>query len=432
MKAKLAVLSLLLLAACGGGGGGGAAVTPVGGSNTLNGVAAVGAPISGGTVTVLDATGNVVGSTITTASGSFSVTLATGTQAPYLLELSGGSFNDLTMAPPITAPLTTPLHSIAYVSGGVSNITPFSEMVLALTLGNTPATVFSTCRTTPAQCNVANTLSSNAVTLQHNRLLTALQTTLTQVSTALGTGAVTQFITQGFVANHASSLDAALDTLKPRVNVVGGQAQMQLNVSGVGYVFTLDNAGLAVAASGAAPASAVTSGGVVSIPQLPAAISATQATVASNQAQTPISAAAAEFLAAHNTVRAAVATPTPLPPLTYSATLEASAQAWVNNLKNTQACALVHSGGPYGENLFAGWGATFTPTQVVNSWTAEKAFYNYASNSCATGKVCGHYTQIAWRNTTQIGCAQAICPSGTQVWACQYSPPGNYVGQLPY
>lgn len=433
MKAKLAILSLLfLLVSCGGGGGGGAAVTPILGSNTLNGVAAVGAPISGGSVTALDASGMLVGSAVTAASGSFTITLPASAAAPFMLQVSGGTYLDQTLTPALNLPLRTPMHSVALNTGGISNITPFSEMVLSLALNNSPVLVFSSCRAIPSRCTMANTLSANAVALQHNRLLAALQNTLTQVANALGTGAVTDFISQGFLANHVSTMDATLDTLKPSISVLWGEAQMFLNVSGVGYVFTLDNAGLATAASGAAPASSVASGGVVTIPRLPAAISAIQATVARNQALQPLSATASEFLTAHNAIRAAVSTPVAIPPLTYSPTLEASAQAWVNNLKNTQACALVHSAGPYGENLFSGWGATFTPTQVVNSWTAEKAFYNYASNSCATGKVCGHYTQIAWRNTTQIGCAQAICPSGTQVWACQYNPPGNYVGQLPY
>ncbi len=30
----------------------------------------------------------------------------------------------------------------------------------------------------------------------------------------------------------------------------------------------------------------------------------------------------------------------------------------------------------------------------VNQWWAEKANYNYAKNSCASGKKCGHYTQV--------------------------------------
>ncbi|KAI5640717.1 hypothetical protein M9H77_00428 [Catharanthus roseus] len=53
---------------------------------------------------------------------------------------------------------------------------------------------------------------------------------------------------------------------------------------------------------------------------------------------------------------------------------------------------LVHSGGPYGENLAAGTG-DFSGKQAVNMWVAERKYYHYGSNSCRGG-VCGHYTQV--------------------------------------
>jgi pathogenesis-related protein 1 len=138
----------------------------------------------------------------------------------------------------------------------------------------------------------------------------------------------------------------------------------------------------------------------------------------------------AEYVAAHNKWRATVG----VPALTYSVAQEAVAQAWVNQLQ-AQGCGLVHSNplGQYGENLFGAWGASYTPTQIVDTWAGENVYYNYAANTCAAGQVCGHYTQIVWRNTTSIGCATATCPATQQqVVACQYTPPGNYVGQKPY
>ena len=55
-------------------------------------------------------------------------------------------------------------------------------------------------------------------------------------------------------------------------------------------------------------------------------------------------------------------------------------------------------------------------------------------------KVCGHYTQLVWRNSTLLGCAYARCTSNSpfqgvptwDFWVCDYSPPGNWVGQRPY
>ena len=95
-----------------------------------------------------------------------------------------------------------------------------------------------------------------------------------------------------------------------------------------------------------------------------------------------------------------------------------------------------------GENLF--WASPLnysdgssavqiiTPTQVVDNWASEKADYNYASNTCAAGKVCGHYTQVVWRSTVEIGCGRAVCQDNSQVWVCNYNPAGNIIGQRPY
>eukprot|EP00953_Heterococcus_sp_UTEX-ZZ885_P005950 3684-Heterococcus_DN1.PRE.1 len=133
------------------------------------------------------------------------------------------------------------------------------------------------------------------------------------------------------------------------------------------------------------------------------------------------------YLKAHNDARAAVG----VQAVTWSTTVAASAQAYANT------CPSDHSGSKYGENL--AWMGRGTTQQAVQMWIDEKSAYSYGSNSCAPGKVCGHYTQIVWRATTEIGCAKATCgsfailgdASGT-VWVCQYSPPGNYVGRPPY
>jgi len=59
--------------------------------------------------------------------------------------------------------------------------------------------------------------------------------------------------------------------------------------------------------------------------------------------------------------------------------------------------------------------------------------YTYSTNSCASGKVCGHYTQVVWKNSTKIGCAGVVCSNGGGIiYGCNYDPPGNYSGQKPY
>lgn len=150
----------------------------------------------------------------------------------------------------------------------------------------------------------------------------------------------------------------------------------------------------------------------------------------------------AAIIAAHNKLRAEVGV---TKKLTYSKTLAASAQAWANNLKRTNHCQMRHSepDGKYGENLFWGSGVDWTDgrkelqkvssKRVVEDWGSEKADYDYNSNQCAAGAMCGHYTQIVWRTTTKVGCGVAVCEdTKEQVWACQYQPAGNWLGKKPY
>ena len=134
---------------------------------------------------------------------------------------------------------------------------------------------------------------------------------------------------------------------------------------------------------------------------------------------------AQEFLEAHNVYRTEVG----IENLTWSDELAQSATEWAEELAKT--CAFEHSTGNYGENLWKGTAGAFSITQVVDSWGSEKQDYNYNENSCAVGAVCGHYTQIVWESTTEVGCGTATC-DGWDVWVCQYTPAGNVIGQKPY
>ena len=40
----------------------------------------------------------------------------------------------------------------------------------------------------------------------------------------------------------------------------------------------------------------------------------------------------------------------------------------------------------------------------------------------------GHFTQVVWRGTTQVGCGHSQC-NGNDIWVCEYDPPGNWEGQ---
>lgn len=146
---------------------------------------------------------------------------------------------------------------------------------------------------------------------------------------------------------------------------------------------------------------------------------------------------AAATLDLHNCMRARVspAAVPPLAPLSWSATVAASAQAWANT------CQYFHqSGQPYGENLAAFSVGTATALQATQLWVNERSSYDYATNTCAPAAICGHYTQLVWRTTTHVGCGRAVCNTGSPfggsgTWTfvvCRYDPPGNFNGQRPY
>ncbi len=133
---------------------------------------------------------------------------------------------------------------------------------------------------------------------------------------------------------------------------------------------------------------------------------------------------AQEMLNAHNRWRSQVG----VPPLRWSPQLASYAQDWANQLAARGAFEHRRNS-PYGENLFWGQGRRWSPTEVVDDWGSEVQDYSYATNSCRG--VCGHYTQVVWRDTTEVGCG--VARSGSQeIWVCNYNPPGNYQGRKPY
>ncbi|GMY38834.1 pathogenesis-related protein 1-like [Fagus crenata] len=123
-----------------------------------------------------------------------------------------------------------------------------------------------------------------------------------------------------------------------------------------------------------------------------------------------------DYLTAHNAARAEVG----VPPLTWDDTVASYAQNYAN--QRIGDCNLVHSGGPYGENI--AWGSgDLKGTDAVNMWVGEKPNYDYNSNSCVGGE-CLHYTQVVWRNSVRLGCAKVRCNSGGTFIGCNYDPPG--------
>lgn len=144
---------------------------------------------------------------------------------------------------------------------------------------------------------------------------------------------------------------------------------------------------------------------------------------------------AKKFLAHHNIVRAQVG----VGELKWSAKLSTYAQAWAEKLATSNNCNLKHSdcvdkdGTLLGENLF--WGSSSDSFDVIDasySWYEEKQLYANYKVGDPKWKGTGHYTQMVWKSTREVGVGVAYCKNGGIIVSASYYPSGNIVGDTPY
>lgn len=129
----------------------------------------------------------------------------------------------------------------------------------------------------------------------------------------------------------------------------------------------------------------------------------------------------------HNKVRADVG----VGPLQWSEELARYAQQWADHLA-AASCSMAHrTQHRYGENLFQGTAGHYTAVDAAKAWETEKKDYAGGVLTEANWQRAGHYTQMVWRDTTTLGCGQSTC-NLTLIVACNYAPPGNYIGRRPY
>lgn len=132
---------------------------------------------------------------------------------------------------------------------------------------------------------------------------------------------------------------------------------------------------------------------------------------------------AQEALDVHNNERKSLG----IPPLKWSVKLSQVAQGWANELVKS-GCGLEHSSIGYGENLFGGWGAVYTAKDASIAWLDEKSEFS----KYGWWPEAGHYSQMIWSSTQEIGMAVGTCPDGSMVIVAEYSEAGNYEGESPY
>ncbi|MEP6519559.1 CAP family protein [Microcoleus vaginatus] len=146
------------------------------------------------------------------------------------------------------------------------------------------------------------------------------------------------------------------------------------------------------------------------------------------------------LLSKHNTYRNAHRSSA----MTLNDSLNSTAQSWAKQIARTGV--LAHSSSRQrngaGENLYvfyttAGSIATDAlANSAIKTWYDEVAKYNYTNPGFAT--TTGHFTQVVWKSSTQLGCGAA---QGTKTLqgkqhqafyvVCHYAPAGNVTGQFP-
>ena len=164
----------------------------------------------------------------------------------------------------------------------------------------------------------------------------------------------------------------------------------------------------------------------------------------------------------HNRERAAVTVNPPIPQVTWSESLATDAQNWANYLASLNLRPITNTdpgqipphsdyrtNGNQGENLAWGGRGAFSPAILAQGWADEKSncfqgcqipadgslsqFKATPTQPCPQNdcRVFGHYTQMVWRATTQIGCGLAS-DANQDYLVCRYSPSGNWRGTAAY
>ncbi|PVH94225.1 PR-1-like protein, partial [Periconia macrospinosa] len=110
--------------------------------------------------------------------------------------------------------------------------------------------------------------------------------------------------------------------------------------------------------------------------------------------------------------------------LRWNESLADSAKKW------SESCVFDHSGGLTGENLSSGYP---NASASVIAWGDERSEYDFKKGELS--KEVGHFTQMVWKGTTDVGCGRTRCDGkkkkggkdGAPGWfvVCEYWPAGN-------
>ena len=107
------------------------------------------------------------------------------------------------------------------------------------------------------------------------------------------------------------------------------------------------------------------------------------------------------------------------------------AQKYAQELARTGNFA--HSNGFFhgdnmGENLFACYGMKITGKMMTDDWYDEINQYDFNNPGYISGT--GHFTQVIWKGSKQVGFGYAQARDGYYYGVANYYPAGNYIGEF--
>ncbi|KAG8192352.1 hypothetical protein JTE90_002172 [Oedothorax gibbosus] len=120
-----------------------------------------------------------------------------------------------------------------------------------------------------------------------------------------------------------------------------------------------------------------------------------------------------------------------VPKLTLSDEICSYAKEWADHLASKDLFEH-RSGGKYGENIFMKWSSDpnhmVTGEEAVDSWYSEIKDYTFGQEPRTLKS--GHFTQVVWKASQEMGVAWARSKSGKLLVVANYSPAGNFVGKF--
>ena len=87
-----------------------------------------------------------------------------------------------------------------------------------------------------------------------------------------------------------------------------------------------------------------------------------------------------------------------------------------------------YNGNPLGENLFACYGMKITGKTMTDDWYNEISSYNFNRPGFSSGT--GHFTQVVWKGSKQVGFGYAQASDGYYYGVANYYPAGNYMNEF--